>query len=98
MFNPPASTADATTIAIGRALFAQYCTVCHGEGAVGGGITPDLRASRFLGNDFWYEIVLNGAMKDAGMASFKPVLDRDGATAIRAYIIEQASEAKAAVK
>jgi mono/diheme cytochrome c family protein len=46
-------------------LYAQYCSVCHGENAVGGGVVPDLRASTFLGNDFFYEIVLNGAMKDA---------------------------------
>ena len=54
--------------AAGDGLFAQYCSVCHGENAVGGGVVPDLRASTFLGNDFFYEIVLNGAMKDAGMA------------------------------
>ena len=33
-----------------------------------------LRASSFLGNDFFYEIVLNGAMKDAGMAPFRTEL------------------------
>ena len=77
VLNPPAATADAATVAAGRALFAQYCSVCHGESAVGGGIIPDLRASNFLGNDFWYEIVLNGAMKDAGMAPFKTVLDQE---------------------
>jgi quinohemoprotein ethanol dehydrogenase len=97
VLNPPAATADAATVASGRALFAQYCTVCHGEGAVGGGVVPDLRASSFLGNDFWYEIVLNGAMKDAGMAPFNAVLDKNDATAIRAYIIQRANEDKAAV-
>jgi alcohol dehydrogenase (cytochrome c)/quinohemoprotein ethanol dehydrogenase len=64
---------------------------------VGGGVVPDLRASTFLGNDFFYEIVLNGAMKDAGMASFKPVLEQKDATAIRAYLIKRANEDKAAV-
>jgi len=95
VLNPPAATADAATVAGGRALFAQYCSVCHGEGAVGGGVTPDLRASSFLGNDFWYEIVLNGAMKDAGMAPFKSVLDQKDAGAIRAYVIQRANEDKA---
>jgi hypothetical protein len=64
--------------------------------AIGGGVVPDLRASTFLGNDFFYEIVLNGAMKDAGMAPFKAVLDQKGATAIRAYLIQRANEDKAA--
>jgi quinohemoprotein ethanol dehydrogenase len=89
--NPPASNADAATIARGDELFGRYCSVCHGEAAVGGGVVPDLRASSFLGNDFWFEIVLNGAMKDAGMAPFKTVLDHRDAEAIRAYVIERAN-------
>ena len=70
--------------------------MCHGENAIGGGVVPDLRASTFLGNDFFYEIVLNGAMKDAGMAPFKAVLDQKDAAAIRAYLIKRANEDKAA--
>jgi len=97
VLNPPPATADAATVAAGSGLFAQYCSVCHGADAVGGGVVPDLRASTFLGNDFFYEIVLNGAMKDAGMASFKPVLDQKDAAAIRAYLIKRANEDKAAV-
>jgi alcohol dehydrogenase (cytochrome c)/quinohemoprotein ethanol dehydrogenase len=83
-------------VAAGDQLFGRYCSACHGENAVGGGVVPDLRASNFLGNDFWYEIVLNGAMKDAGMAPFKTVLDQKNAAAIRAYIIKRANEDKAA--
>ena len=96
MLNPPPATADAATVAAGRDLFAQYCSVCHGADAVGGGVVPDLRASTFLGNDFFYEIVLNGAMKDNGMAPFSSVLSKDDATAIRAYLIERANQDKAA--
>jgi alcohol dehydrogenase (cytochrome c)/quinohemoprotein ethanol dehydrogenase len=94
--NPPPATAAAATVAKGTGLYAQYCSVCHGENAIGGGVVPDLRASTFLGNDFFYEIVLNGAMKDAGMASFKPVLDQKDAAAIRDYLIKRANEDKAA--
>jgi quinohemoprotein ethanol dehydrogenase len=97
VLNPPQATADAATVAAGGGLYAQYCGVCHGTDAVGGGVVPDLRASTFLGNDFFYEIVLNGAMKDAGMAPFKAVLDQKDATAIRAYLIKRANEDKAAV-
>lgn len=56
-----------------------------------------VRASSFLDNDFFYKIVLNGAMKDAGMAPFKAVLDQKDATAIRAYLIKRGNEDKAAV-
>ena len=96
VLDPPPATADAATVAAGHGLYAQYCSVCHGESAVGGGVVPDLRASRFLGNDFFYEIVLNGAMKDAGMAPFKSVLDKKDAGGIRAYLIQRANEDKAA--
>jgi quinohemoprotein ethanol dehydrogenase len=93
--NPPPATADAKTVAVGEPLYGRYCSVCHGENAIGGGVVPDLRASTFLGNDFFYEIVLNGAMKDAGMAPFKSVLDRKDADAIRAYLIQRANDDKA---
>ena len=96
MLNPPPATANAATVAKGTGLYAQYCSVCHGENAFGGGVVPDLRASSFLGNDFFYEIVLNGAMKDAGMAAFKSVLDQKDAAAIRAYLIQRANEDKTA--
>jgi quinohemoprotein ethanol dehydrogenase len=94
VLNPPADTADAHTVAAGGALFGRFCSVCHGENAVGGGVVPDLRASSFLGNDFFYEIVLNGAMKDNGMASFKRILDHQKAESIRAYVIHRANEDK----
>jgi alcohol dehydrogenase (cytochrome c)/quinohemoprotein ethanol dehydrogenase len=92
VINPPPEPSDAASIAHGNALFGRYCSVCHGEGAVGGGVVPDLRASNFLSNDFWYQILLNGALKDAGMVSFKDVLGRDDATAIRNYVIHRANE------
>jgi quinohemoprotein ethanol dehydrogenase len=96
VLDPPPATADAATVAHGEQVFGRYCSPCHGENAVGGGVVPDLRATSFLGNDFFYEIVLNGAMKDAGMAAFKPELSRDDVTAIRAYLIQRAHEDKAA--
>ena len=95
--NPPPANADAGTVTAGEQLFGRYCSGCHGENAVGGGVVPDLRASTFLGNDFFYEIVLNGAMKDAGMAPFKGVLEQKDAAAIRAYLIKRANEDKASV-
>ncbi len=92
VINPPPESADTASVAHGAALFGQYCGVCHGESAVGGGVVPDLRASNFLGNDFWYNIVLDGTLKDAGMVSFKQVLDRNDATAIRNYVIHRAHQ------
>lgn len=76
----------------GEPLFAHYCSICHGERAVGGGVVPNLRASNFLGSGFFNEIVLNGVLKGAGMDSFKSALTRDDVTAIRSYLIHRANE------
>jgi quinohemoprotein ethanol dehydrogenase len=92
VINPPPEPSDAASIARGEPLYIQYCSACHGENAVGGGVVPDLRASNFLSMDFYYNIVLDGALKDAGMASFKSALSRDDATAVRNYVIHRANQ------
>ncbi|MEY2526854.1 MAG: quinohemoprotein ethanol dehydrogenase [Verrucomicrobiota bacterium] len=92
VLSPPPEPKDAVSIGHGELLFARYCSGCHGERGLGGGVTPDLRASGLLGTDFFYNVVLDGALKDAGMASFKSVLDRDDVTAIRNDLIHRANE------
>jgi quinohemoprotein ethanol dehydrogenase len=75
----------------------MYCGRCHGRsGAVNLGILPDLRYSATLGSsDAWRAIVLDGRLARNGMASFSPVLSRDDAEAVRAYVIAQAHAAAA---
>jgi cytochrome c553 len=63
---------------------------------MGGGVVPDLRGSPFIAVDAWYSIVLDGALKEGGMAPFGSVLDRGQATAIRDYIVHRANEDNAA--
>lgn len=92
MLKPLPEPADAASIAHGEPLFGQYCSVCHGGGAVSGGLTADLRASRFLTGDVFYDIVLGGLLKNEGMVSFKQVLNRDDVTAIRNYIIHRTND------
>ncbi|HEY2677043.1 MAG TPA: PQQ-dependent dehydrogenase, methanol/ethanol family [Steroidobacteraceae bacterium] len=92
VINPPPEPTDAESIAKGEPLYIQYCSACHGENAIGGGMVPDLRASNFLGMDFFYNIVLDGALKDAGMASFKAALTRDDVTNIRNFVIHRANQ------
>lgn len=92
VINPPPEPSDSASLARGEPLYDQYCSACHGEHAMGGGVVPDLRASNFLGSDFFYNIVLDGALKDAGMASFKSALSREDAAAIRNFVIHQANQ------
>jgi alcohol dehydrogenase (cytochrome c)/quinohemoprotein ethanol dehydrogenase len=89
---PPPDTASPATVAAGKGLYDQFCMVCHGEAAVAGGVTPDLRGSPFIAVDAWYSVVLDGALKQGGMAPFAPVLDRAQATAIRDYIVHRSNE------
>ncbi len=90
--DPPPASADKATVATGEALYGRFCSVCHGEAAIGGGVVPDLRASPFIAVDAWFSIVLDGALKEGGMAPFAPALDRTQASAIRDYVIERAHD------
>ncbi|MGO9946741.1 MAG: PQQ-dependent dehydrogenase, methanol/ethanol family [Steroidobacteraceae bacterium] len=92
VINPPPAPADAASIARGEPLYDQYCSACHGEHGVGGGVVGDLRASNFLSLDFFYNIVLDGALKNAGMAAFDKALNRDNVTDIRNFIIYRANQ------
>jgi len=98
VLDPPPDTALPAKVAAGQGLYDQFCLVCHGQAAVAGGVTPDLRGSPFIAVDAWYSVVLDGALKEGGMAPFKSVLDREKATAIRDYIIHRANEPDPALK
>jgi quinohemoprotein ethanol dehydrogenase len=89
---PPKSIASAATVKKGEARFQRYCSGCHGDVAVSGGVLPDLRYSGTLDNDQWFDIVLKGQLKQAGMVSFDKELSRDDAAAIRAYVIFRANQ------
>jgi mono/diheme cytochrome c family protein len=81
-------TASKETIAAGAGLFAQHCTVCHGIGAVGGGgVLPDLKLSAPATFNKYQAIVLDGALAEAGMPGFKPLLKAADVEAIQAYIL-----------
>ncbi|MGC2468255.1 MAG: PQQ-dependent dehydrogenase, methanol/ethanol family, partial [Candidatus Acidiferrum sp.] len=90
--NPPPSRAGTTTIQKGEALFQNYCSTCHGDVAVSGGVLPDLRYSGTLGNSAWTEVILGGSLQSYGMVSFSKELSKQDAEAIRAYVIFRANQ------
>jgi quinohemoprotein ethanol dehydrogenase len=92
---PPPESADEDTLRAGHALYANFCSDCHGARAHGGGVIPDLRASGLLDSDAWFDVVLGGALQSQGMASFANVLDRSQATAVRSWVISVAQTDKA---
>lgn len=81
---------DAQLAEQGFALYDRYCVNCHGAGAVGGGVIPDLRYSPFLSNaEGWRQIVIDGLLAGRGMVSFAKELDVQHAEAVRHYVIER---------
>jgi quinohemoprotein ethanol dehydrogenase len=95
VLNPPKSTASAAAIENGGRLYQRFCSGCHGDVVVSGGVLPDLRYSATLANEQWLEIVLNGLLQPNGMVSFSKDLSRRDAESIRAYVISRANETRA---
>jgi alcohol dehydrogenase (cytochrome c)/quinohemoprotein ethanol dehydrogenase len=89
--DPPRQFTTADAINSGRLTYARYCSGCHGDTAVAGGPIPDIRSTYALHDpEDWNEIILEGALSDLGMVSFKDVLSEDDAQNIRAYVIDRA--------
>jgi PQQ-dependent dehydrogenase (methanol/ethanol family) len=100
--DPPPLTASTTandaTIQNGGRIYQVYCSACHGEMAVGGGVLPDLRYSKSLANDGWFDIVIGGSLRKVGMVSFAKELSRKDAEDIRSYVIFRAHQTLAEIK
>jgi quinohemoprotein ethanol dehydrogenase len=95
--NPPKPSATAAAVQKGEALFQKYCSTCHGDVAVSGGVLPDLRYSALLASQpQWSEVVLGGSLTSQGMVSFSKELSKQDAEAIRAYVIFRANQSIAA--
>lgn len=74
----------------GGELFAKNCALCHGQLARGG--IKDLRLMSADTHGQFDAIVIGGARKSQGMASFADVLSKDDAAAIHAYLNARISE------
>ncbi len=87
---PPPLRASEAQVQTGAQLYAQTCAICHGQQAIGG--VKDLRRMSRETHAAFKDIVLGGARKDKGMASFADILKPDDADAIHAYLIARANE------
>ena len=97
VLDPPASTASAETIALGREQFAAHCAMCHDTQFANRAMFPDLRYSQALKSaEAFDSIVIECALQPAGMASFKGQVSAEQAQAIRAYLIDRANRDKRA--
>ncbi len=72
----------------GAKIYDRYCVSCHGTGAVGGGVIPDLRYSGALASEeAWRSIVIDGVLSANGMISFADELSPADAELARQYVI-----------
>jgi quinohemoprotein ethanol dehydrogenase len=98
VLNPPPSTASAAAIHHGEAVYQRFCSACHGDVAVSGGLLPDLRYSTALADDSWFKIVREGVYQSMGMIAFGNEVSQQDAGDIRAYVIFRANESLDAMK
>jgi quinohemoprotein ethanol dehydrogenase len=96
VLDPPAFTGTEAQATRGAQVFGRYCSVCHGDAAIAGALNPDLRRSGALNDaNALKSIVIDGALHEGGMVSFKSALTPEDAEAIRQYVIKRANEDKA---
>ena len=89
---PPESDADQITIANGEVKYHAHCFICHGAGAIGGGVISDLRYMNEDTHSKFNAIVLGGLYTDKGMVSFAESFTQEEAEAVHAYLIQRAKE------
>lgn len=68
----------------------RYCSRCH---QLGRGVLPDLRRLTPEKHALFYDIVLKGLLKGAGMAQWDDVLSRNDVEAIHAYLVDESWKA-----
>lgn len=84
---PPERAGTTVETKQGEVLYNRYCSRCH---VFGRGVLPDLRRMSEATNRLFYDIVLKGFYKGAGMARWDDVLSPEDAKKIRAYILDEA--------
>ena len=89
---PPELRANASTVARGAAVYTQFCGVCHGAGAVSGGLLPDLRRAPSLQDAGVWRETVHGARAENGMPDFSRWVSDADAEAVRAYVAGEAHE------
>lgn len=79
---------DPEVVKLGFGVYERFCAGCHGGGAIGGGVVPDLRYSGFIQEAAAFKsAVLDGLLEAGGMVGFGSEISEEEAEAIRAYLI-----------
>jgi quinohemoprotein ethanol dehydrogenase len=89
---------DSELATVGAQIYGQRCGICHGSGAVAGGLTPDLRASLLVPQlEAFASVVRDGVKAVSGMPAYVDITF-DELTALQHYIRQTAETALAAME
>jgi quinohemoprotein ethanol dehydrogenase len=81
---------DRTLLVRGATVYGQQCSLCHGAGAVAGGLTPDLRASALVADlEDFASVVRDGTRAVNGMPAYADI-SLDELVALQHYIRNRA--------
>ncbi|NOT09090.1 MAG: PQQ-dependent dehydrogenase, methanol/ethanol family [Gemmatimonadales bacterium] len=91
---PPEIEMSEAEYSEGGSVYARFCQMCHGLGAISGGQVPDLRKSLALRDTArWNAAILGGELASQGMPGFAKYLPGRGAELLRGYVARQAAMA-----
>jgi len=88
---PPRATQPADKVAQGEAVYAQFCSTCHGPNAIGSG-PKDLRFIPAQAHTDFKDIVLGGKFKEKGMVPFNGQLTEEQVDAVHSFVIKRGQE------
>jgi len=88
---------DPQKAALGAAVVAGHCAICHGGALEAGGTAPDLRTSSVPVSTEALRAVLNGALVADGMPRFEELTSEE-IEGIRHYVRQRARDSAAAAK
>ncbi|MGH7518236.1 MAG: c-type cytochrome [Gemmatimonadales bacterium] len=89
---PPAVAQQKSEAHEGWRQYMVHCARCHGDDAMGGTMSPDLRTSVSRGMDqpSFHAVVMQGR-REKGMPGFKGVLTDEQVATIHSYVAARAS-------
>ena len=90
MPKPVEVATSAELVAEGKNVYYERCWHCHGDGAVSGGVIPDLRYATAETHAAWPAIVLGGSLAEKGMPGFAGMLAAEDVQAVQAYVLDRA--------
>jgi quinohemoprotein ethanol dehydrogenase len=80
---------DDVAVAAGAVTYMEYCSVCHGPGAISSGVIPDLRRMTPATRQQFTAIVRQGQREVVGMPNFSDLLTEEDVNNVYQYVLHR---------